>query len=209
MCSRCCQKHTWCVSPPGRQIKLMPCSPPPAHQLLLVHAAIEKLTSSKQNKWQHTTKGREWTGPNGAVFKEDLSVGLYHQRRVRQKKGPWFESSLGNWGSDVWNASLYACVISHPASPPATGHTICLCSQCLNYVFPFSWKRERERNVVPLEENNKLTFWVCLSNCYLIVAGLQGELISAFLSLLAAGPAVHKARGCHTHSVCSTWANRL
>lgn len=144
MGARCCQKHTWCVSPPGRQIKLMPCSPPPVHQLLLVHVAIEKLTSSKQNKWQHTTKDREWTGPNGAVFEEDLSVGLYHQRRARQKKGPWFESLLGNWGSYVWNVSLYACVISHPASPPATGHTICLCSQCLNYVFPFSWKRKRK-----------------------------------------------------------------
>ncbi|KAI4803700.1 hypothetical protein KUCAC02_025355, partial [Chaenocephalus aceratus] len=33
--------------------------------------------------------------------------------------------------------------------------------------------------------------------------GLQGELISAFLSPPAAGPAVHKARGCHTHS--SKW----
>lgn len=38
-------------------------------------------------------------------------------------------------------------VISHPASPLAIGHAICLCSQRLNYVFPFWWKK---RDVVPL-----------------------------------------------------------
>lgn len=54
-------------------------------------------------------------------------------------------SSLGNWGSDVWNVSLCACVESHPASPPAIGHAICLCSQCLNYVFPFDKERRGKK----------------------------------------------------------------
>lgn len=43
------------------------------------------------------------------------------------------------------------------------------------------------------------------SNCYLIVAEVVGGAdISFSLSLAAGGPAIHKARGCHTHSVCST-----
>lgn len=46
----------------------------------------------------------------------------------------------------------------------------------------------------PWKRSNQLIVWVCLSNCYLIVAGLQGELISAFLSPPAAGLTVHKAR---------------
>ena len=36
-------------------------------------------------------------------------------------------------------------VISHPASPLAIGHTICLCSQHLNYVFPFDGKKEKKK----------------------------------------------------------------
>lgn len=136
----------------------------------------------------------------------------YHQRRARQKRGPWFESLLGNWGSYVWNASLYACDIPPCESTGHRSHNLSLFTMpqlCISFLIKKQQQKNRERDVVPLEENNKLTFWVCLSNCYLIVAGLQGELISAFLSPPAAGPAVHKARGCHTHSVCSTWANRL
>lgn len=133
----------------------------------------------------------------------------YHQRRARQKRGPWFESLLGNWGSYVWNVSPYACDIPPCESSGHRSHNLSLFPTpqlCISFLIK---KKGEKKDVVPLEENNKLTFWVCLSNCYLIVAGLQGELISAFLSPPAAGPAVHKARGCHTHSVCSTWANRL
>ena len=86
--SRCCQKQACHVFPPCRRIKLMPRSPPQAHQLLLVHAAIEKLTSSKQNKWQNATKGSsEWTGPYGAVFKEDLTVGPLPPKEGKAEKG--------------------------------------------------------------------------------------------------------------------------
>lgn len=88
--SRCCQKRAWPVFPPCPRIKLMPCSPPQAHQLLLVHAAIEKLTSSKQNKWQNATKGgREWTGPNGAVFLRRISLLVPYTTKggQRQKRG--------------------------------------------------------------------------------------------------------------------------
>lgn len=50
-------------------------------------------------------------------------------------------------------------VTSHPASPAAIGHTICLCSACLNYVLPFCViKKKKEKDAVPLEGNNKLTF---------------------------------------------------
>lgn len=174
-----------------------------AHQLLLVHVAIEKLTRSKQNMWQNATKGsREWTGLTGLSLRRISLLVPYHQRR--QKGGPWFESLLGNWGSYVWNVSPYACDIPPCESSVHRSHDLSLFPTpqlCIS-----SWIK---KDVVPLERNNKLKFWVCLSNCYLIVAGLQGELISAFLSPPAAGPDVHKARGCHTHSVCSTWANRL
>lgn len=118
--SRCCPQRAQHVLPPCRGIKLMPRSLRRAHQLLLAHADIEKLTSSKQNKWQNATKGREWTGPNGAVFKEDLPSGpLTTKGGPRQKRGPWFESLLGNWGSYVWNASPRASDI-----PPceSSGH---------------------------------------------------------------------------------------
>lgn len=131
----------------------------------------------------------------------------YHQKRARQKRGPWFEPLLGNWGSYVWNVSPYACDIPPWQPYGHRSHNLSLLPMpqlCISFLI-----KKKKKDVVPLEENNKLTFWVCLSNCYLIVAGLQGELISAFLSPPAAGPAVHKARGCHTHSVCSTWANRL
>ena len=37
----------------------------------------------------------------------------------------------------MFGMRLPALVISHPASPATTGHAICLCSLCLNYVFPF------------------------------------------------------------------------
>lgn len=117
---------------------------PPAQQLLPVRTAIEKLTSSKQNKWQNFTKGGEWTRPNGAVFEEALPVGpLPPQQGKAEKRGPWYGSLLGNWGSYVWNAPLYASVVSHPASPLAIGHAICLCSQRLSYVFPFPWRQKR------------------------------------------------------------------
>lgn len=81
-------------------------------------------------------------------------------------------------------------VISHPAWPQTIGHTICLFFLHASIMYFLSIKKDE----MSLEETNRLPFWVCLSNCYLIVAGLQGELISAFLSPPAAGPATHKAR---------------
>lgn len=75
------------VSPPCRQKKIDAFSLPPAHQLLLVRTAIEKLTSSKQNKWQNATKGGEWTRPNGAVFKEALPVGPLPPQQGKAEKG--------------------------------------------------------------------------------------------------------------------------
>jgi len=73
---------------PCHRTKLMPRSPLQAHQLPLVHAAIEKLTSAQQNKWQNATKGSgEWTGPNGAVFKEDLPVGPRTPKEGSAEKG--------------------------------------------------------------------------------------------------------------------------
>lgn len=82
--------------------------------------------------------------------------------------------------------SLRLCGIPTLPAPPAVGHTICLCSQCLNYVFPFLIKKERkkEKAVMPLEQNNKLTVLSVsvklLSNCCRGFAG-GGGLISAFL----------------------------
>lgn len=140
--SRCCQKRArfTFLSPD----KIDAFSLPPAHQLLLVRTAIEKLTSSKQNKWQNATKGGEWTRPNGVVFEEDLPLGpLPPKQGEGRKRGPWYGSLLGNWGSYVWNVSLCVYVVSHPASPLAIGHTICLCSQCLNYVFLFDKERKK------------------------------------------------------------------
>lgn len=50
----------------------------------------------------------------------------YHQRRARQKRGPWFESLLGNWGSYVWNVSPYACDIPPCASSGHGSHNLSL-----------------------------------------------------------------------------------
>lgn len=44
----------------------------------------------------------------------------------------------------MFGMCLSAPLISHPASPPAIGHAICLCSQRLNYVFPFYDKRKKK-----------------------------------------------------------------
>lgn len=137
----------------------------------------------------------------------------------------------------MFGMCLPAPVISHPASPLAIGHAICLCSRLLNYVFPFfiymikekdqkkkteaGMRRPWKRNNNPPPSSSTMhppptnppthplqaaaaaptTLRVpvkLLSNC---CRGYRGEPISAFLPPPAA---VHKARGCHTHSVCST-----
>lgn len=73
------------LSPEKKKIDAF--SLPPAHQLLLVPTAIEKLTSSKQNKWQNATKGGEWRRPNGVVFKEALPVGPLPPKQGKAEKG--------------------------------------------------------------------------------------------------------------------------
>lgn len=72
---------------PEKKKKIDAFSLPPARQLLLVRTAIEKLTSSKQNKWQNATKGGEWTRPNGVVFKEPLPVGPLPPKQGKAEKG--------------------------------------------------------------------------------------------------------------------------
>ena len=124
-----------------RGIKLMSYSPPQAHQLLLVHVAIEKLTSSKQNKWQNATKGHQ--GVNRAVFKEDLPVGpLRRNRRTRQKRRRRFELLLGNWGSHVWNVYVsprlrYPTLHVHWQRVTQFVFFFFFFCQCFNFVFPF------------------------------------------------------------------------
>lgn len=59
-------------------------------------------------------------------------------------------------------------VISHPASPLAVGHTICLCSQHLNYVFSFDEKKWQKKMWCPWKRttNSHLRVPVkLLSNC--------------------------------------------
>ena len=108
-------------------------------------------------------------------------------RKKEEKGGPWFELLLGNWGSYAWNVSPCVCNIPPCKSPTTTPPHPLLASlpplhppvihrviqfvfvpPRLNYVFPL---QEKSDVGCPWWENNKRTFWVCLSNCYLIVAG--------------------------------------
>lgn len=63
----------------------------------------------------------------------------YHQRRARQKRGPWFESLLGNWGSYVWNVSPYACDIPPCESSGHRSHN--LPQLCISFLMKKKKKR--------------------------------------------------------------------
>lgn len=192
-----------------RGIKLMSYSPPQAHQLLLVHVAIEKLTSSKQNKWQNATKGtREWT--ELSLRRISLLV-PYRQRRTRQKRRPRFELLLGNWGSRVWNVyvSLRQWYPSLRVHWPWVTQFVFFFFFSLNasiMYFLFDWGKKawgalgREQPPHILSVPVKL-----LSNCCRAAGGAD------ICFSLAAGCRSCRSHslGCHTHSVCSTWANRL
>lgn len=92
----------------------------------------------------------------------------YHQRRARQKRGPWFESLLGNWGSYVWNVSPYACDIPPCESSGHRSHNLSLFTTpqlCISFLIKKKKKKRcgalgREQQTHILSVPVKL-----LSNC--------------------------------------------
>lgn len=85
----------------------------------------------------------------------------YHQRRARQKRGPWFESLLGNWGSYVWNVSPYACDIPPCESSGHRSHN--LPQLCISF---FDEKKKRCGALGRAQQTHILSVPVkLLSNC--------------------------------------------
>lgn len=82
-----------------------------------VSAAIEKLTSSKQNKWQKATKGRglgDWTQPLEALCLRSIPVfPISPCMDAEAKSELWCGPLLGDWGFVVWNVlSIRSVVLS-------------------------------------------------------------------------------------------------
>lgn len=120
----------------------------------------------------------------------------------------WCGLLLGDWGFVVWNVP---CIRSVVLPVKAFQSISAISFRCVYWLMI--------RPTLGVKTMKCYLFlWIYVyisfsgrtSNCYLIVAEVVGGAdISFSLSLAAGGPAIHKAWGCHTHSVCSTWANRL
>lgn len=129
--SRCCQKQTcsFFFSPACPGIKLMPRSPPRARQLLLVQCSyreVNKLKTKQSDKLQQRAVGTE-QGRTGLSLRRISPSVPFHQKEGKgRKRGPWFQPSLGNWGSYVWNVSPYACAIPPWQSSGHRSHNLSL-----------------------------------------------------------------------------------
>lgn len=103
-----------------------PTASSPAAACPCSYREVNKLKTKQSDKLQQRAVGTE-QGRTGLSLRRISPSVPFHQKEGKgRKRGPWFQPSLGNWGSYVWNVSPYACAIPPWQSSGHRSHNLSL-----------------------------------------------------------------------------------